>query len=180
MNGQLRREKLCDILLKSSQPISGTLLAKELGVSRQVIVSDIALLRANGEEITSTTSGYVLKNPYPFSKVFKVVHTDDDAERELVTITDCGGVVKDVFVYHKAYGVVKAEMNIRSRLDIQNYLNDIKSGKSSLLKNITSNYHYHTVLAESEQVLKLIEDRLWQEDFLARLQDFEPVDFTKS
>lgn len=179
MNGQLRREKLCDILLKSSQPISGNQLSKELGVSRQVIVSDIALLRANGEEITSTTSGYVLKNPYPFSKVFKIVHTDDDVERELITIVDCGGMVKDVFVYHKAYGVVKAEMNIRSRLDIQNYLNDIKSGKSSLLKNITSNYHYHTVFAQSEAVLKLIEDRLWQEGFLAQLQDFEPVDFSK-
>ena len=178
MNGQQRREKLREILLKSEEPVSGTDLAKLLGVSRQAIVSDIALLRANGEKITATTSGYVLKNDYPCSKVFKVVHSDDDARRELITIVDCGGVVKDVFVYHKVYGVVRAQMNIRSRLDAERYLESIKTGKSSLLKNITSNYHYHTVLAENEDVLKLIEDRLWQEGFLAALQDYEPVDFT--
>lgn len=177
MNGQMRREKITEILSKSETALSGSALAKELGVSRQVVVQDIALLRANGLEIISTNQGYILKSHYGFSRVFKVIHSDEDVEKELQLVVDYGGIVKDVFVYHKVYGVVKAEMNIRSRFDIDNFLADIKSGKSSLLKNITSNYHYHTVLAESEKILDILEDKLWEAGFLAKLQDYEPVDF---
>ncbi len=177
MNGQLRREKITQILSKSQTALSGSALAKELGVSRQVIVQDIALLRANGLDIISTNQGYLLKNRYGYSRVFKVIHSDEDVEKELQLIVDYGGVVKDVFVYHKVYGVVKAEMNIHSRFDILKYIDEIKSGKSSLLKNITSNYHYHTVLAESEEILNILEDKLWEAGFLAKLQDYEPVDF---
>ena len=92
-------------------------------------------------------------------------------------IVDLGGMVKDVFVYHKVYGVVKAEMNIKSRMDIKNYMNEISSGKSSLLKNITSGYHYHTILAESEEILDLIQQEFKERGFLAKLQDYEPVNF---
>ncbi|MGN1418667.1 MAG: transcription repressor NadR [Acutalibacteraceae bacterium] len=179
MNGQKRREQILDLLSKSSKPLSGTALAKQLDVSRQAIVQDIALLRQAGNEIISTNSGYILQNHFGFSRVFKVIHSDDDAEKELELIVSYGGIVKDVFVYHKAYGVVKAEMNIRTRLDIDNFIADIRSGKSSLLKNITSNYHYHTVLAQSEEILDILEDKLWQAGFLAKLQDYEPVDFNK-
>lgn len=178
MNGQLRRDKIAQILSKSETAFSGSALAKELGVSRQVIVQDIALLRANGLDIISTNQGYLLKNRYGFSRVFKVIHSDEDVEKELQLIVDYGGIVKDVFVYHKVYGVVKAEMNIRSRFDLLKYIDDIKSGKSSLLKNITSSYHYHTVLAESEEILDILEDKLWEAGFLAKLQDYEPVDFS--
>lgn len=62
----------------------------------------------------------------------------------MTTIVDLGGTVEDVFVYHKVYGVLRAEMNIKSRMDIRNYMEEIRSGKSSLLKNVTSGYHYHT------------------------------------
>ncbi len=179
MNGQIRREKITEILSASKEPLSGSALAKQLGVSRQVVVQDIALLRVNGLDIISTNQGYLLKNQTGFSRVFKVTHSDEDVEKELQLIVDYGGTVKDVFVYHKVYGIIKAEMNIRSRFDIDNFLADIKSGKSSLLKNITSNYHYHTVFAESEKILDLLEDKLWEAGFLAKLQDYEPVDFKK-
>ena len=82
-----------------------------------------------------------------------------------------------MFVYHKVYGVLRADMNIKSRRDIKNYLDEINSGKSSLLKNVTSGYHYHTILADSEDILDAIQDELQQEGFLAKLQDYEPVDF---
>jgi hypothetical protein len=90
---------------------------------------------------------------------------------------DCGGIVEDVFVYHKVYGILRAEMNIRSRLDVQHFVDDIKSGKSSLLKNVTSGYHYHTVYAPSEQLLDVIQQRLKERGFLAQLKDYEPVEF---
>lgn len=95
-------------------------------------------------------------------------------------IIDMGGKVVDVFVYHKVYGVLRADMNLKSRMDIERYMEEIKSGKSSLLKNVTSGYHYHTVRAESEEILNLIQEKLQQMGFLAKLQDYEPVDFWKN
>ena len=106
-----------------------------------------------------------------------MVHSDDEVEEELSTIVDAGGHVRDVFVYHKVYGVLRADMNIKSRRDIKNYLDEINSGKSSLLKNVTSGYHYHTILADSEVRLDVIQVVLQQKGFLAKLQDYEPVDF---
>ena len=106
-----------------------------------------------------------------------MIHSDDEVEEELSTIVDAGGRVRDVFVYHKVYGVLRADMNIKSRRDIKNYLDEINSGKSSLLKNVTSGYHYHTILADSEDILDAIQDELQQKGFLAKLQDYEPVDF---
>ena len=179
MNSQQRRQQVLDALKYSKQPLSGTSIAKQFDVSRQVIVQDIALLRATGENIISTNQGYVLISNSQVSKVFKVIHSDEDAQKELNLIVDCGGQVKDVFVYHKVYGVVKADMDIKSRLDVERYLSEISSGKSSLLKKITSDYHYHTVIAPSETILSLIEEKLWEAGFLAKLQDYEPVKFGK-
>lgn len=90
---------------------------------------------------------------------------------------DLGGTVEDVFVYHKVYGVLRAEMNIKSRMDIRNYMEEIRSGKSSLLKNVTSGYHYHTVRAERVEILDMIQEELQKKGLLAKLQDYEPVDF---
>ena len=107
----------------------------------------------------------------------QVYHTDDQVEEELSTIVDAGGQIRDVFVYHKVYGVLKADMGIKSRRDIRAYMEEISTGKSSLLKNVTSGYHYHTIDAESEEILDAIQEELQQKGFLAKLQDYEPVDF---
>lgn len=179
MNGEDRREKIISILKSSNAPVAGLTLAKELGVSRQVIVQDIALLRANATAIFSTNRGYVLQEKNVCERVFKVQHTDEEVEEELSIIVDMGGFVKDVFVYHKVYGVLKAEMNIKSRMDIRKYMEDINSGKSSLLKNVTSGYHYHTISADSEEILDMIQEDLSKRGFLAKLQDYEPVNFWK-
>lgn len=177
MNGEQRRDKIIQMLKGSSKPIPGVALAKEFDVSRQVIVQDIALLRANGEDILSSNRGYILPGGAEFRRVFKVYHGDDEVERELTTIVDLGGFVEDVFVYHKVYGVLRAEMNIKSRMDVYKYLEEIKSGKSSPLKNVTSGYHYHTIRADSEEILDIIQSQLQERGFLAKLQDYEPVDF---
>lgn len=179
MNGQERRTRILQVLNASDVPVPGISLARQLQVSRQIIVQDIALLRANGTSILSTNQGYLLPQKQTVSRVFKVIHSDDEVEEELSLIVDLGGKVQDVFVYHKVYGVVRAEMNIRSRLDIQHYLSDLATGKSSLLKNVTSGYHYHTVAAESEQILDYIQESLNERGFLAKLQDYEPVDFNR-
>ena len=177
MKNEDRREKIIQILQASQEPVSGVDLSKRLQVSRQVIVQDIALLRAKDYEIMSTNRGYVLTSPQECSRVFKVIHTDEQVEEELQSIIDLGGWVKDVFVYHKVYGVVKADMNLHSRRDIAAYMKELESGKSSLLKNVTSGYHYHTVVARDEKTLDLIQEVLADKGFLAKLQEYEPVNF---
>jgi len=177
MSGQERREEIVKIIKSSSKPVAGTELAKRLGVSRQVIVQDMALIRANGIEIMSTNRGYVIQEKKEASRVFKVHHTNEEVEEELNLFVDLGGKVEDVFVYHKVYGVIKAQLNIKSRRDVKKYMEGISSGKSTNLLNLTSNYHYHTITAEDEQTLDLIQDELNAKGFLAKLQDYEPVDF---
>lgn len=177
MSGNDRREEILRILSEGKSAVSGKELASRLDVSRQVIVQDIALLRANGEDIVSTNLGYMIPGTRYVSRVFKVQHTDEEVEKELSLIVDYGGIIQDVFVYHKVYGILRAEMNIYSRLDVKNFIGDLTSGKSSLLKNITSDYHYHTVMAKNEQTLDLIQESLQEQGYLAKLRDYEPIDF---
>lgn len=177
MGGQERREQILKILKNRKEPVAGTELAKRLQVSRQIIVQDMALIRANGAEILSTNRGYMIQEEKTASRVFKVIHTDEQVEEELNLFVDHGGKVEDVFVFHKVYGVIKAGMNIKSRKDVRKYMEDISGGKSTQLKNLTSGYHYHTITAEDEQTLNQIQEELHQRGFLAKLQDYEPVDF---
>lgn len=177
MSGQERRKEIVKIIQNSNKPVPGTELAKMLNVSRQVIVQDMALIRANGIEILSTNRGYVIREEKEVRRVFKVHHTNEQVEEELNLFVDLGGRVEDVFVYHKVYGVIKASLNIKSRRDVKKYMDSISSGKSTNLLNLTSNYHYHTIVAEDEQTLDLIQEELNIKDFLAKLQDYEPVDF---
>lgn len=177
MKGEQRRQKITQMLRSENVPLSGSALAKSFAVSRQVIVQDIALLRANGMDILSTNRGYILRGDSGVCRVFKVRHEDEEVEQEMNLIVDLGGRIEDVFVYHKVYGVIKADLNIRSRMDVKDYVEQIRSGKSSLLKNVTSGYHYHTIYAASEENLDKIQRELETCGFLAKLQAYEPVDF---
>lgn len=177
MNGAERREQIINLIKNSSTPIAGTELAKQMGVSRQVIVQDMALIRANGIEVISTNRGYVIQQKKEVCRVFKVIHTNEQVEEELNLFVDLGGKVEDVFVYHKVYGVIKVDMNVKSRRDVKIYMDEISSGKSKNLMSLTSNYHYHTISAEDEQTLDLIQEELNKKGFLAKLQDYEPIDF---
>lgn len=177
MKSEDRREALINILKKSSEPITGKKLSEELGVSRQVIVQDITVLRAKNYNIISYMNGYTLEKNEKISRVFKVIHSDEQTVDELNLFVDFGGEVEDVFVYHKVYGTMRGELNIRSRKDVEDYMKVLKSGKSSLLKNVTSGFHYHTVNAASEEVLDIIQEKLNEKGYLAKLQDYEPINF---
>lgn len=166
MTGSERRQEILKEIKESDRPVSGSKLAKVYDVSRQVIVQDIALLRASGYDIISTNRGYVLEGQTCAERVFKVRHTDEQLETELCAIVDLGGQVKNVMVNHKVYGHIEAELGITSRRKVKEFLEDIESGKSTPLKNITSDYHYHTVTADSEETLNLIEEELRKLGFL--------------
>ncbi|MBQ2810297.1 MAG: transcription repressor NadR [Clostridia bacterium] len=179
MTGDQRRAKILSYLEGAQGQISASALAREFSVSRQVIVGDVAILRAQGHNIVALARGYVLEKSSLFERVFKVYHSDEDTEKELNIFVDAGGVCVDVFIYHRSYGEVHAPMNLKSRFDVANFLTDIASGKSSLLKNVTSGYHYHTIQAESAEILDIIEANLKENGFLAPLQDYEPKKLRK-
>lgn len=92
--------------------------------------------------------------------MFKVYHTTKQIEDELQAIVDLGGTVADVYVWHKAYGKMEAKLNISSRSQIARFIDSVRTGKSVELMHITGGYHYHTVRAESEDILDYIEAAL--------------------
>ena len=166
MNTAQRRTEILKLLQQEEKPVAARAMASQFGVSRQVIVQDIALIRTAGYDIISTNRGYILNTQKAISRVFKVQHTDEQTEEELYEIVDLGGCVENVMVNHRVYGHMEAPLGIHSRRKAAAFIEDIKSGKSSPLKNITSNYHYHTVSAESEEILDEIEEMLRAKGFL--------------
>ena len=169
MNGDKRRESILEQLAGSSLPISGLQLAKLLNVSRQVIVQDIALLRAEKNDILSTNTGYIIKKAVKPQRVFCVAHSDDCILDELYTIVDLGGRVVDVQINHKVYGDFFAQLNIKSRRDAENLVERISLGQSIPLKKLTQDMHCHLVEADTFDELDLIENALRSKGYLREL-----------
>lgn len=162
-----RRKAIVNLLLSSTQALSGGKLSEEFGVSRQIIVQDITVLKGSGYDILSTHNGYIIQKSPLKERVFKVYHTTEETEDELTTIVNLGGTVVDVFVWHKVYGKMTAPLNIFSSLHIKQFIEGVRSGKSTELMNITGGYHYHTVRAESEPILDEIEQALMNKNYIA-------------
>ena len=155
-----RRKEMANLLLSTQEPITGGELARRFGVSRQIIVQDITVLKATGYNILSTRGGYVLQQSLLEERVFKVRHTSAQTEDELTLIVELGGTVANVFVWHKVYGRIEAQLNIFSRLHVRQFLEGVRTGQSVELMNITGGYHYHTVRADSKEILDKIEREL--------------------
>lgn len=173
MTGAERRKKILSMMRESLKPLSGGVLGRETGVSRQVVVQDIALLRTEGHNIMATARGYVLDEPKKTVRVFKTCHSNGQTEEELTTIVDLGGCVENVMVNHRVYGKVSAPLNIKNRRDVNVFMNQLKTGKSTPLMNVTSGYHFHRVSAENEEILDEIENALREKNFLSELLPYE-------
>ena len=137
MTGAERRKTIIKLMKESTKPLSGGALGTATGVSRQVVVQDIALLRSEGYSILATARGYLLDSPKEEknSRLFKVFHDENRTEEELKLIVDLGGCVEDVMVNHKVYGKVSAALNIiaaRSDLVDEMTLQAVKSTKKIL------------------------------------------------
>lgn len=162
-----RRKAMVNLLLSAKEAISGSTLSGKFGVSRQIIVQDITVLKGLGYDILSTHNGYIMRRTPLKERVFKVYHTTEQTEDELNLIVDLGGTVADVFVWHKVYGRVVAPLNIFSRLHVKQFIEGVRTGKSTELMNITGGYHYHTVRADSDAVLDQINDALNEHGYIA-------------
>lgn len=170
MDGDIRRLKIEQMLKQSPFPISGTVIAKELGVSRQVIVQDIALMRAVNKNILSTNKGYLLFNSNAqngkVTKIIKVKHEDNQILDELYTIVDLGGRIRDVFVEHPIYGQISVDLIINCRSDAKSFVNSVENNKTRPLNNLTHGVHYHTIIADSEESLDKIVAELDKKQYL--------------
>ena len=166
MRAEERRKGIVARLLSEDQPVTGGELAEQFGVSRQIIVQDIAVLKAAGYDILPTHHGYIVQKTPLVQRVFKVRHTTEATEDELSCIVERGGTVVDVFVWHKVYGRIEAKLNIFSPLHVKQFIEGVRSGKSTELMNITGGYHYHTVRADSEETLDAIHRALCERNYL--------------
>ncbi len=167
MKANDRRKAIVNLLLSSTDAISGGKLSEKFGVSRQIIVQDITVLKGSGYDILSTHNGYIIQKSPLKERVFKLLHTTEQTEDELTTIVNLGGTVVDVFVWHKVYGKMVAPLNIFSPMHVKQFIEGVRSGKSTELMNITGGYHYHTIRAESEEILDKIAEALEERKYIA-------------
>lgn len=159
-----RQLEIIKILQDAEKPISGSKLALRFDVTRQVIVKDISILRALGYEIISTNKGYKLADKKYLTFIIKSSHDDKDIKEELNTIVDGKGRVVDVFINHKIYGMIRKDLDIKSRNGVDYFIKSID--KATPLKNLTANIHYHTIEVNTYEDKKSIEEKLRSKGFL--------------
>lgn len=173
-DGATRRKDIISFLSSHTEPVNGTDLAKRYGVSRQVIVQDIALLRAESREIFSTNRGYVLYQSATkrdtCTDVILVQHIAGQTFEEMKTIVEYGGRMLDVFVDHDLYGQIRADLVINDLEDAKDFCRRMESSASKPLKELTGDYHYHTIAAPSVKVMALIKQELKEKGFLVECE----------
>jgi len=136
------------IINQSDVPISASSLAKRLTVSRQVIVGDIALLRAQGHEIIATARGYMVpkfREPNQYIGKIACCHNPENTKEELYAIVDLQAFVVDVMVEHELYGEIAGQLNLKSREDVDIFMRRVESSEIKLLSELTIGVHLHTV-----------------------------------
>lgn len=151
MNAEARRATIVEYLSRSDVPVSATVLAGLCSVSRQVIVGDIALLRAAGKDITATPRGYVLtRQETGLRRTVAVLHTEAQTEEELNILVDNGCFVEDVVVYHHIYGEIRGQLQLASRYDVSQFMTRLQEKTGASLSSLTNGIHLHTIVCPDE------------------------------
>ena len=169
MKAEKRREEILSFIGNAENPIPASVLAERFAVSRQVIVQDIAIIRANGYDVTATNRGYVLNSKIQATRVFKCRHSFEEIVDEGALIIESGGKVEDVFVNHRVYGRISSRLDLINRTHVEELYRSLVSGASKPLMSVTDGYHYHTVSAEDEATLDGIERALRERGFLIEI-----------
>lgn len=166
MNAQQRRAHILERLEQSAQPVSATALAGELGVSRQIIVGDVALLRAAGADITATPRGYVVRRAAGLVRQVAVQHRPEEMEGELNAMVDQGCTVLDVVVEHPVYGQLTGRLDLSSRYDVSEFIRRVAKSRSHPLSDLTDGIHLHTIACPDEGAYQRVLEALEREGFL--------------
>ncbi|MFT5874407.1 MAG: transcriptional regulator of NAD metabolism [Clostridium sp.] len=168
MNSKERREYIKNLLIKNNNTYKGQSLAKEMGVTRQVIVKDIAIIRAEGANIIATPDGYLIPNEETnyVKRVIAVSHSTDDIYNELECIVKFGGIVEDVTVEHSLYGEIRAMLMIKTIMDIEKFTKKFKEFSAKPLSSLTKGIHLHTIRADNEEIIVCIIKELKDKNYL--------------
>ena len=155
MQAEERRRKIVELLSQTNQAVSAARLAAEFDVSRQVIVGDVALLRAAGEEISATPRGYVMaRTAVGLVRQVPCCHDGPGMEAELNAIVDQGCSVLDVIVDHPVYGQLTGPLELASRYDVQQFLDRCADARP--LSDLTGGIHLHTLSCPSEDAFQRV------------------------
>lgn len=170
MSSENRRKQLINILEISIGAVKGSELAKKLEVSRQVIVQDIALIRAKGYEIIATPQGYIIYSKNNITEYIKCNNhiNDEEIYDEFKTIVDMGGIIKNVIVEHPTYGKLKAELNISIQRDILHFMEKVKNNEFKQLSLLSTYNHIHTIEASRKDIIDDIIDELNKKNILSK------------
>ncbi len=151
MTGAIRRQNILAELNDATAPINATKLAEMNGVTRQIIVADIALLRAAGNNIRAEHRGYVLDRTFgEIRKKIVCKHPKENVVDEFYAIVDNGGKVIDVQVEHSIYGVISADMSISSRFEADEFVRNVSESGATQLSDLTGGVHVHTIGVKDE------------------------------
>lgn len=168
MNTRERRKAVGAYLEASAEPVSATTLAEQFGVSRQVIVGDIALLRAGGSSIQATPRGYLLnrRREAGFVRAVACCHDGAAMEEELCAIIDQGAVVLDVMVEHPVYGLLTGQLQLFSRHDVWEFIRRVREEGATPLSQLTGGAHMHTLRCPDEATFRRVRSVLRKKGFL--------------
>ncbi len=171
MDSKERREKIKTILKKSKGAVSAGRLSERLGVSRQIIVGDVALLRAAGCNIDATPRGYIMRTEDKLQStadraVIVSKHDSARTEEELNILVDNGCKVIDVTVEHPVYGQLTGLLDIASRYDVKSFIKRAAKVGAHSLSELTDGVHIHTIEYTDEDAYKRALSELKRAGFL--------------
>lgn len=152
MTAVQRRSAIYEQLTRADAPISATALAQQFSVTRQVVVGDIALLRAEGHSITATPRGYMIPAETGLHRTIACHHSSEDTQKELFAMVDCGCTVLDVIVEHPVYGQLTAPLALSSRYDVEQFIRRMADSHAQPISALTDGVHLHTLSCPSEAV----------------------------
>lgn len=169
MTAEERRAAILEILAQSSQPVSASTLAGRFGVSRQLIVGDVALLRAAGEAVSATPRGYVLDRPQSgLTRTVACLHSGADMGRELTLMVDQGCTVENVIVEHPVYGQLTGPLDLSSRYDVSEFIRKVEEHAARPLSLLTDGIHLHTLRCPGEEAFQRVVRFLEEAGFLVK------------
>ncbi len=164
-----RRRAIAQRLAQADGPVSAAALAKAFSVSRQIIVGDVALLRAGGMEIFATPRGYILPGePAALTRTVACVHSGGEMARELEIMVDQGCQVVDVVVEHPVYGQLTGQLHLSSRYEVQEFIRSVSENQAKLLSDLTGGIHLHTLRCPSEEAYQRVLEELDRAGFLLK------------
>jgi len=162
-----RRNNIFKLLVESNEPLKGSVIAQKYSVTRQVIVKDIAILRAKGKSIIATPDGYIInKIEHKVKVIIAVTHTEEEMFDEMNIVIKYGGIIEDVIVEHPLYGEITGMLMIKNYNELNKFIEKYKEQRAKLLSVLTNGVHLHTIAAESEDDINLIISELRKRNFI--------------